>query len=211
MSTGSALRVGAVVLAAGAASRFGGGKLGAELEGRPIHRHVLDAALEAGLDPIVVVGPPDDRLAVLDLAPATLVVNPRPADGLSSSVRLGLRALAADATRPPLDAAVILPGDQPRVRPAVIRALIDEAARSPETPFVVARHERDRAPNPVLARRAVWRLADELAGDRGFGPLLAGRPDLVRWLEVAGDNPDVDTAEDLDRLSGTDRGASDVS
>jgi CTP:molybdopterin cytidylyltransferase MocA len=93
----------------------------------------------------------------------------------------------------------------------VIRALIDEAARSPETPFVVARHERDRAPNPVLARRAVWRLADELAGDRGFGPLLAGSPDLVRWLEVAGDNPDVDTAEDLDRLSGTDRGASDVS
>jgi molybdenum cofactor cytidylyltransferase len=211
MPTTSALRVGAVVLAAGAASRFGGGKLSAELQGRPILRHVLDAAVEAGLDPIVVVGPPDDRLASLDLAHATVVVNPRPAEGLSSSVRLGLRALAPDATLPPLQAAVILPGDQPRVRPAVIRALIDEAARSPDTPFVAARHERDRAPNPVLARREVWRLADELAGDRGFGPLLASRPELVRWLEVAGDNPDVDTHEDLARLVDTDRGSSDVS
>lgn len=205
------MRVGAVVLAAGAASRFGGGKLRAELDGRPILRHVIDAAAEAGLDPIVVVGPPDDRLAGLDLAPATVVTNPDPAEGLSSSVRLGLRALALDATRPSLDAAVILPGDQPRVRPAVIGALVDEAARSPDTPFVVARHERDRSPNPVLARREVWHLADELAGDRGFGPLLGSRPELVRWLDVAGENPDVDTREDLDRLADTDPTASDVS
>ena len=211
MTSASGLRVGAVVLAAGAASRFGGGKLRATLDGRPILRHVLDAAADAGLSPVVVVGPPDDRLAGIDLEPAVLVVNPYPEEGLSSSVRLGLRALDADATRRPLDAAVILPGDQPRVRPAVIRALIDEAEHAAETPFVVARHAGDRSPNPALVRRAVWRLADELAGDRGFGPLLDARPELVRWLDVEGDNPDVDTQADLDRLAGTGRRPSDVS
>jgi molybdenum cofactor cytidylyltransferase len=203
--------VGAVILAAGAATRFGGDKLSAELDGRPVLRHVIDAAANGGLEPIVVVAPPDDRLAQVGLDPARVVVNHAPAEGLSSSVRLGLRALDADATRPPLDAAVILPGDQPRVRPDVIRGLIEAAAGSPETPFVVARHAGDRSPNPVLARHDVWRLADELAGDRGFGPLLASRPELVRWLAVEGDNPDVDTPADLDRLAGTDRPPSDVS
>jgi molybdenum cofactor cytidylyltransferase len=145
------------------------------------------------------------------LEPARPVVNPNPAEGLSSSVRLGLRGLDADATRPPLDAAVILPGDQPRVRPAVIAALVEMAAGSPDASLVVARHGADHAPNPVLAPRAAWRQADELAGDRGFGPLLAAHPELVRWLDVDGANPDVDTPADLDRLAGTEPGPSDVS
>ena len=199
------------MLAAGAGSRFGGAKLAAPLDGRPIVRHVLDAAVAATLERIVVVAPPDDGLAGVDLTPATIVVNPHPADGLSSSVRIGLRGLDADATQPPLDAAVILPGDQPRVRPAVIRALVEAATRSPDTPFVVARHSADRSPNPVLARRDVWRLADELVGDRGFGPLLPSRPELVRWVDVEGANPDVDTRADLDRLVGTDPAPGDVS
>ena len=205
------MRVGGVVLAAGSGSRFGGHKLAAPLDGKPVLRHVLDAGFAACLDPLVVVVPPDDRLAGVPLEPAGVVVNPHPDEGLSSSVRLGLRALDAASDRPSLDAAVILPGDQPRVRPEVIRALVDAAAAAPEQPFVAARHGGDRAPNPVLVRHAVWRLADELAGDRGFGPLLASRPELVRWLDVAGDNPDVDTPEDLDHLAGSGRGAPDVS
>jgi molybdenum cofactor cytidylyltransferase len=205
-----AVRIGAVVLAAGAASRFGGGKLAALLDGRPILRHVLDTAVEAGLEPIVVVGPPNDGLAALDLQPAVVVPNPHPEEGLSSSVRLGLRALEADATRAPLDAVVILPGDQPRVRSSTIAALI-AAASTPELGFVVARHAGDRVPNPVLARRHVWRLADELAGDRGFGPLLAAHPELVAWVDIPGANPDVDTPADLDRLGRTSAASLDVS
>jgi len=193
------MKVGAVVLAAGSATRFGGGKLAAELDGRPIVRHVLDAARAAALDPIVIVIPPNDALAGVDLSPATPVVNPTPQEGLSSSVRLGLRALEADADRVP-EAAVILPADQPVIAPATIRALVEAAAASPDMAFVVARHAGDGAPNPVLARRSAWRLADELAGDRGFGPVLAAHPELVREVPVAGDNPDVDTPDDLERL-----------
>ncbi|HEY4189097.1 MAG TPA: nucleotidyltransferase family protein [Candidatus Limnocylindrales bacterium] len=195
------MRVGAVVLAAGAGSRFGGDKLLAKLDGRPIVRHVVDAAVAAGLDPIVIVVPPSGAFEGIDLAPAVRVTNPQPQEGLSSSVRIGLRALDDDAGDP-VDAAVILPGDQPRVRPAVIAALLAAADERPATPFIVPRYDDDAAPNPILARRSIWRLADEIAGDRGFGPVLAAHPELVADVRVDGANPDVDTVEDLRRLEG---------
>jgi len=195
----TAIRAAGLILAAGAGSRFGGDKLLAPLEGRPLIAHVVDAARAAGLDPIVVVLPPTGPLGDVELGPVRRVMNPFPQEGLSSSVRLGLRALDADAADI-VDAAVILPGDQPRVRADTIVALMAAAESRPKTPFVVARHAADRTPNPVLARRSIWRLADELVGDRGFGPVLAAHPELVREVAIAGTNPDVDTGDDLRRL-----------
>jgi molybdenum cofactor cytidylyltransferase len=189
--------VAAVVLAAGTGSRFGGGKLRAELRGRPILGHVVDAARAAGLQPIVVVVPPTGELDDLELGAVRRVVNPNPAEGLSSSVRVGVRALELDAD---VEAVVILPGDQPMVRPDVIATLLEAMAASPGTPFVVPRYAEDRSPNPVLARRAVWRLVDELAGDRGFGPVLAAHPEVVRIVTVDGANPDIDTTDDLEAI-----------
>ena len=201
------MKVAAVVLAAGGASRFGGGKLVASLDGRPLVAHVVAAARAASLDPIVVVIAPDGSLDGIDLGEVRRVRNPNPTEGLSSSVRLGLRDLA-DA--PDVEAAVILPGDQPRVRSEVIRALVVAADEPPRTAFVVPRYSNDRTPNPVLARRSMWRLADELVGDRGFGPVLATHPELVRFVDVEGANPDVDTVEDLSRLADSARPRDDV-
>jgi molybdenum cofactor cytidylyltransferase len=192
------MSIAAIVLAAGAGSRFGGGKLLARLDGRPIVEHVVDAARAAGLDPIVVVVPPTGELDDLDLGAVRRVTNETPQEGLSSSVRVGLREVDVE---PDVTAAVILPGDQPRVQPATIAALLDAMDETADTPFVAARHLDDRSPNPVLARRSVWRLADELAADRGFGPVLAAHPELVRWIEIPGENPDVDTRADLARLN----------
>jgi molybdenum cofactor cytidylyltransferase len=200
--------VAAVVLAAGAATRFGGRKLLARLEGRPLLAHVVDTARSAGLDPIVVVVPPTGELDDLDLGAVRRVTNETPEEGLSSSVRVGLRELDGEGE---VTAAVILPGDQPRVRSAVIRALIQADAGSPDASFVVPRYANDGAPNPVFARRSIWRLADELAGDHGFGPLLAAHPELVRHVPVDGSNPDVDTPADLARLAEAAEAPPDVS
>jgi CTP:molybdopterin cytidylyltransferase MocA len=106
---------------------------------------------------------------------------------------------------------VILPGDQPRVRPDVIRRLVDATTASAVPLLIAPLYDSDGAPNPILARRAAWRLADELVGDRGFGPLLTGRPDLVQRIPVEGSNPDVDTREDLQRLAEAGEPAADVS
>jgi molybdenum cofactor cytidylyltransferase len=188
------MRVAAVVLAAGVGSRFGGGKMLAALDGRPIVGHVVDGARAAGLQPIVVVVPPTGELDDVDLGVVRRVINETPQEGLSSSVRLGLHELELDGE---VSAAVILPGDQPLVRPEVIQALLAAADEIPATPFVVPRYAADGAPNPILARRSIWRLADELAGDRGFGPVLATHPELVQFVSVPGSNPDIDTHADL--------------
>jgi CTP:molybdopterin cytidylyltransferase MocA len=187
------MSIAAVVLAAGAGSRFGGRKLLAALDGRPIVGHVVEAARAAGL-----VVPPTGELDELDLGAVRRVTNPTPQEGLSSSVRIGLRELDGE---PDVTAAVILPGDQPRVRPDVIRRLIEASTASSAPLLIAPLYDADAAPNPILARRAAWRLADELVGDRGFGPLLAGRPDLVQRIPVDGANPDIDTQRDLARLN----------
>jgi CTP:molybdopterin cytidylyltransferase MocA len=191
-------RLAAVVLAAGAASRFGGAKLVARLDGRPILQHVLDAIAEAGLAEVVVVTRPDAEPLEQAIAWRTerRVANPRPEDGLASSLRVGLGAV-----RLGVEGVIVFPGDQPRVRSIVIRRVV-EAWRDGAGPIVAARYSRDGAPNPVLLDRTAWPLAFDLTGDHGMGPILHERPGLVRWIDAAGDNPDIDTRADLERLGG---------
>jgi len=190
-------RVRPVVLAAGAGSRFGGAKLEARIDGRPVLRHVLDAIAGAGLAaPVVVLG--DRAPSGVDLAAAVVVTNPEPARGLSSSLQVGWAAALAED--PQVEAALVVLGDQPLLRAEVVAA-VAAAPLDPEQPFVAARYAGGGAPNPV--RVEVTAAADVLAttGDRGLGPVLAARPERVRWIDTPGSNPDVDTDADLAAVS----------
>lgn len=188
----------ALVLAAGASSRFGSPKLLAPLRGRPLLQHALDAVAAAGIDDVVVVLGADAEAVEAAIAwrRERRTVNVRPEDGLSSSLRVGLDA-AAEV--PGADAALVVLGDQPAVRPGVMRAVLTVGA-SPGAAaayFVRPRYTDDPAPNPVLVRRAAWALAEGLVGDWGLGPLMASHPNRVVEVPVEGANPDVDTPADL--------------
>lgn len=182
------MQTAAVILAAGAASRFGSPKQIARIGGRTMLEMVADIARQAGLQPIVAVVPPG--MAV----PPTVVpeVNDAPSDGLSRSLRLGLAAVPAE-----LDAAVILLGDQPTLAPATIRMLLDAAhADRP----VVAASATGRIGPPVLLRREAFALADDAIGDEGLRSILARHAELVTVVEVREHAPDIDTPEDLASL-----------
>ena len=203
------MRVAAVVLAAGAASRFGSPKALARLEGRPILEHVLDAVREAGIgEVIVVLGTNADEIEEgIDWLDEQLVRNPDPRH-LSSSLQVGIDAVAA--IDPPIHAAVIVLGDQPRTRPEVIRALL-AAARSGDRPVVVPRYADGGGANPVVLMADAFELVDDATGDHGLGPVLASDPDLVIEVPVTGSNPDIDTPDDLARLEDANEAAEDVS
>ena len=192
------MKVAAVVLAAGAASRFGSPKALARLDGRPILEHVLDAVREAGIDDVIVVlGHAADEIEEgIDWLEERRVRNPDPRH-LSSSLQVGIDAVAA--IDPPVRAAVIVLGDQPRTRPEVIRALL-AAARSGDRPVVVPRYADGGGANPVVLLADAFELVDEAIGDRGLGPVLASNDDLVTEVPVPGANPDIDTPDDLARL-----------
>ena len=189
-------RVGAVVLAAGSGTRFGGRKLEARFDGRPVLQHVLDVISEAGLDdPIVVVGP--EPPAGIDWRAARRVTNPEPNRGLASSVRLAWRAAVDGEVRP--DAVLLVLGDQALLRAEVVRALV-AMPFDPARPIVAPRYSGTDAHNPVRVEASAYAVFEEAEGDRGLGPVIE-RSDRVRWLEVEGDNPDVDTATDLARVA----------
>ncbi len=207
-----ARRVVAVELAAGAGSRFGGGKLVAPLDGRPLAAHAATAALACGIPRLVVVlGAEAAAVEAALVADGTLpapgsragtsvvaVVNTDWETGMASSVACGLHAAAS--LDPEAEAALLLVADQPRVSPGTIARLLAadvDAAR----PFAAVRLPGARAGNPVLVHRSAWPLADALTGDRGFGPLLAASPERVVLVDAVLENPDVDTVDDLAGLT----------
>ncbi|MGH2476006.1 MAG: NTP transferase domain-containing protein [Candidatus Limnocylindrales bacterium] len=185
----------AIVLAAGAGSRFGGGKLLASVEGRPVLQHVLDRVARAGIDDVIVVVGDDAEALEPAIAWRTerRVRNPDPGRGLSSSVRVGIEAVADD-----VDAALIVLGDQPRVPVKAIRALLTAGVENGRS-ITVPAYRSDRGRNPVLLGRSAFGLVAQATGDRGLGPFIAEHPELVREVavEVEGGNPDVDTRGDL--------------
>ena len=195
------MKVVAVVLAAGAGSRFGSAKQLAPLDGRPLLQHPLDAIARAGLgDVVVVLG--TDASAIEEAITwrgERRRINERPQDGLASSLRVGLDAAAEDRD---VEAVLIVLGDQPALEPEVIAAVLSRAATSSH-PIIRVRYADDSAPNPVLVRRSAWALAAGLDGDRGLGPLLAARPELVAEVAVGGRLRDVDTPADLAAIAGS--------
>jgi CTP:molybdopterin cytidylyltransferase MocA/SAM-dependent methyltransferase len=186
------------VLAAGAGSRFGGGKLLARIDGKPVLQHVLDALAEAGLTDAVVVVAPSLDLTGIEWGEAERVTNPDPERGLSSSLRIGWQhALSRD---PQPNAVLIALGDQPLVRPDALRSLA-AAPRDVARPLLAPRYTGSDAHNPVRIETSGGHLIEESSGDRGLGPVIARHAELVRWLEVEDDNPDVDTTADLARVA----------
>jgi CTP:molybdopterin cytidylyltransferase MocA len=189
--------VSAILLAAGAGSRFGGGKLLAKLNDMPLVEHVLVALGASPVDKtVVVVGADAKRLReVCEPYRFRIVENPEWTRGQSTSVRAGLRALGPEAR-----AAVVLLADQPLVGADAVKRLV-EAFEGGAKVAVAAYGGEPR--NPVLFSREVWPLLEaELSGDEGARPFLRRHQDLVTRVpcDEVGDPVDVDTAEDLRRL-----------
>ena len=188
------MTVAAVVLAAGAGSRFSGAehKLRAELRGRPVLAWVLDAVAEAGFNQTyVVVGAVEiDDVIAASGHRVTLVANPDWADGQATSLVAAVAAVDADGH----DALVVGLGDQPFVPPSAWRS-VGAAAGT----IVTATFDGQRRP-PVKLNRSVWPLLDR-TGDSGARHLMAERPELVSEIPCTGNPVDIDTVEDLQRWS----------
>jgi len=161
----------AVVLAAGAATRFGSPKQRLLLPG------VLDRVRASAVDDLVVVAGAHD----VD-SDARTVQCDEWERGIGASLRCGLRALPSEA-----EAAVVILADGPRLAPEAVDRVI-AAWRATAEEVVAATYDGVRL-HPVLLARSAWdRVPDE--GARDLPAQLIPCDDL-------GAPGDVDRLEDL--------------
>lgn len=191
--------VAAVLLCAGAGSRFGGGrgaKLLADFRGRPLVTHAMEMLAGCELEEVfVVVADVSDEVAGLaERYGFNVVHNPAADSGQATSVLAGVRA-ASEAGG--FGAVVVVLGDQPLIEGEVVSRLV--GAFRDGAKVAVATYCGKRR-NPVLFSEGVWGDLDrELAGDEGARGFLRSRPELVVEVECrdVGSAADVDTRGDL--------------
>jgi molybdenum cofactor cytidylyltransferase len=195
-------RIAGLVLAAGRSTHMGGpNKLLATLDGKPMVRHVAEAALGAGLDRVVVVtGHQGERVrAALDGLGLGFVDNPDFAEGLSTSLKAGLAALPEE-----IDAAIVLLGDMPRVTAGLVARLADSFNPAGGRHVVVPVAEGRRG-NPVLWGRRFFAELARVTGDQGGRTVLLDYPEAVIEVPVGETSVhlDLDTPEALAAAGGT--------
>jgi molybdenum cofactor cytidylyltransferase len=189
------MAISGILLAAGAASRMGRNKLLLELEGETLLHRAARRAIEAGLDPVLVVLGHEAGQAgrALDGLACRPLVNPSHAQGMSTSLSAGVLAVPVEA-----EAAVVVLADMPFVEAAMIRTLVERWCVT-GAPLVASRYGAVVAP-PTLYARSLFPL---LVGGTGEGrgrEVVRAQAERVSFVDFPTEAlADLDVADDLER------------
>jgi molybdenum cofactor cytidylyltransferase len=198
-------RIGAIVLAAGYSSRMRASgrdrnKLIEPVDGKPMVRHVVEAALESAASHVIVVTGNEKEavMAALENMPVSFSENAYYSNGLSTSLISGLNSLPADC-----DGALVLLGDMPAIDTLLLDRLIAAFDPAEDRAIIVPVHDGRRG-NPVLWARRFFDEMRTLSGDQGARALFAPYAGLVCEVEAGSDAPltDIDTKEALSAFLG---------
>lgn len=184
------MNLAAIVLAAGAGRRFGGGKLSALFRGEPLIAHAIRAARAAPVERVIVVCPPGLDIGGWPGTPsveALRIASPE----LSASLKAGIAAAQG------CDGAFVFLGDMPLVPHEMAASL----ASMLDANFAAVPRHGGKSGHPVLLSACAFPEIAGLTGDQGAGPLLKARADVafLDWPDN-GVLIDVDRVEDLAAL-----------
>ena len=177
------------LLAAGRATRFGGGKLDAICAGKPVGQWVLEAVAGAGLSPGVVVTGPKPPRFMSEVKDWDWLINPRPADGLGSSVATAARM----ARQRGYEALLLVLADMPLVTSDMLKRLVAQTGPA------ASDHGEGRPGVPALFPAPLFERVAACSGDRGAAVLMKDLPDLAMLPADDGALIDVDTQKDLEQ------------
>ena len=184
------MKIAAVLMAAGASSRFGECKLIKKFASRPMFEYALDALPYNKLCAVAVVSGRAEILAAAEARGFIPVLNDRPEDGPPRTIRLGMEAVG-DA-----DGIMFMVADQPLLRRESVAGELDFFAKNANS--IVAMGHGARRGNPVIFPREFFRELRTLEGERGGGAVMAAHREriMLYQLENGAELTDIDTASD---------------
>ena len=193
--------VAVIVLAAGQSRRMGGGKnkLLAEFDGEPLIRRSVRNAVQSSAGPVIVVtGHMEQEIRkALEGLDALIVHNADFAEGLSTSLKCGIRALPDDC-----DGVLVMLADMPGIDTKSIDELVSAFDPGSGKSIILPTASGKRG-NPVIWSRDYFPLLCQLTGDVGARHLLAENEDAVHEVDIGDDAViDVDTPEALAAAGG---------
>jgi molybdenum cofactor cytidylyltransferase len=187
----------AVILAAGASSRMGSPKQLLRFRGQSLLRRAIETARDVPAEQVIVVlGYAADRLlAEVEPTGATVVLNDQWMEGVSTSLRGGLAAVAPESR-----GVFVYPADMPLITPEALRELAHRQQASGR-PAAVTEVGGVRGV-PVFLTRSLFPALMIQEGDVGGAHYLRAHPDLVEAVHFADPDlvRDVDRPEDYERL-----------
>ena len=188
------MSVAAVILAAGASSRFGKPKQLLVYEGEALVRCAARTAVEAGCAPVIVVIGAAHAIVERELGdmPVDRARNEDWQEGIASSIRLGV-ARAAEA-----DAVLLMACDQPLVDADSLRQVMELRLTSGK--LIVASAYAATLGIPALFERALFPELSQLRGDEGAKRIILLHEERVAAFPFLRAEIDIDTAADWERL-----------
>ncbi|HTQ37014.1 MAG TPA: nucleotidyltransferase family protein [Steroidobacteraceae bacterium] len=184
-----------LVLAAGAASRFGSPKQLVRIGGEALLQRAVARATElAGHAVTVVLGAHAAEITpLLRHSSAAVVINRHWQEGLASSLRLGVAQLSGST-----EAVLVTLADQAAITAFDLQRLAAAWRRQPDS--AIAASYAGHTGVPAVFPRHAFPLLLALRGDVGARPVLSQLADRVLRVPMPNAAIDIDTPEDLLQL-----------
>jgi molybdenum cofactor cytidylyltransferase len=191
-------KIAVIILAAGDSSRLGRPKQFLPFGGKTLLAHIVDEALNAALEPVVVVTGAYATEVSESLKDRTVTIahNPRWKEGMASGIVAGLAELMSVQPRP--GGVIVAVCDQPHLSARLLRELVEQWEGSGKG--LVACAYRDTLGTPVLFGSRYFGALSALSGSEGAKKFLKAYPDDVATVPFPGGEIDIDTEEDLKSL-----------
>lgn len=186
------MKISLVLLAAGNSKRFGGNKLLASFQGKPMITHLFDTVNKLSVDQIIVITQANEVRNIAQSYGFEVYINQHSKMGISSSIQLGLSHVIGDA-------AIFMVCDQPMISEQTLNKLITHA----DDTHILRVSYNNQKGNPALFPKSLYGELMLLNKDEGGKAVIRNHPDLVIDIPAGSRNEliDFDTKESLSEFN----------